>query len=138
MADGVDWIEQASDSTIASALTTGLIGWILALWGSIITGTEEVFNLLIKPLGSLATVASNTVTTIFGEPLTIIPTGFDVTGEALTDFGLLGGPGAVAITLVTFALIIQYLRFEGTPDWIPTPGIPDLPTDWAGVDEDEK
>lgn len=138
MATSTDWIARAEGTTIPKALTKGLVGWILAVWDAAITGTTGVFNLLILPLESLANVAQRGITAVLGEPLTIIEPGFEITAESLPGFGLLAGPASLVIFFGSMMIVIVYLRYEGTPDWLPTPGVPDLPTDWAGVEEDEK
>lgn len=133
-----EWMNMASGKSWTAIAKQGIGGWLLALLGSIITGTESVFQVLITPLNALADVAGDIVRSFGGAPAELVAAGARISSNALEKWGLLAILAGAVLAMATYYIVTQYLQLEATPDWIPLWGVPDLPTDWLGADEDEK
>lgn len=132
------YIEKAQDMTVGDAFMNGVAAYILSLSGSLITGTQALFNLLIFPVQALADVSGDVIIIWFLAPMGIVEEGAATSATAVQDFGILGLPIGYVVVLGGFAMTVAYLRWEPSSDFAIIPGIPDAPTDWFGADEDEQ
>lgn len=132
------WLEKAQEMTIGDAVRNGVGAYILSLFGSLITGTQAAFNLLIIPLRALADVSGDVIITWMLAPMGIVDAGAATSATAVQDFGILGLPIGYVVVLGGFAITVMYLRWEPSSDFSIIPGTPDAPTDFVGADEDEQ
>lgn len=134
--DAMTLINQAEGKSLTKVARNGLGGYLLALATSAISGTQQIFDLLILPLEMLMSVGREAVDGLILAQIGVVEAGAQTTASELGAFGFLAQPAGVALTLGTFLIIAYYLRREETSDLVPGIFI-DPPIPFVGVQEDD-
>lgn len=128
---------RASESdSLGESIRIGIGATITAIGMSLVSGIFTIADVVLKPLTSLGDVAAFGVEVIFGAPLDVILAGAEESMRSLTGGWSLGPftlPFAVAIVLLTFWIVLQYLEEPETGNVIPS-----LPFDLPFIGAEEE
>lgn len=137
--DDTNWISQLNELTkiedTSNALTRLLFLPIIAFFTQAANLTEEIFDLLIEPLGQLGTSVSAFISNTIGGAAEIAGVGARVSADNLGIFGIGGFPVSVVVGVSVFLIVALYLSRDESSDLLPGT-FTDLPL--IGVDEDEE
>lgn len=113
-------------------LGTLLQGSIFGLVVSVATGginfVQSVFALVVAPLDSAADIVAQFFESTVLAPLGIAEATAETSAAAISaQFGPFALPVGIAVILIAFWIMIQFLEEESTPDFVAIPGFPDIP-----------
>lgn len=124
---------------VFTASLTGVFVAPFIAFGDIVQAVTTFFTAPFRETGqSISALAG----AIFQAPAGLVQTGFTVSENVLRAFlgdslaGLLAGPVAVGVVMISLFLVVQYLQEDETGDTIPALPV-DVPTDILGVEEED-
>ena len=130
-------LDRARGKSLTDLAKTGFGAWLLAVSTSVITGTQELLNLLIvTPIDVITTVMRESGAAFFVEPLSVISEGATASARGAGEFGVFGLIVAVLVVLGAYRIVTWYLSDDDTSDLIPAGGLDVVPF-VGGAEEDE-
>lgn len=115
----MDLIDEAEGRSLTSITVQGLGGWILSMWVSLIAGFQQVFELLFLPFKLMIEIAGEAVNAFILQPFGIVEAGAEITSREIVVFDFLALPVSVIIALGTLLIVVLYLQFNITSNFLP-------------------